>query len=104
MQRMTYATAAVLRALSLGHQYGFEIADAVGLRPGSVYQVLRRLEDAGFARGEWESATISRREGRPARRYYRLEGAAAKELAEEARQRFPGVDHLPGLVGKGVAS
>jgi DNA-binding PadR family transcriptional regulator len=94
---MTYPTAAVLRALSLEYRYGFEIAEVVGLRPGSVYQVLRRLEEAGFVRGEWEPAGVARQQGRPARRYYRLAGNEAEELLEEARRRFPGIDHLPGV-------
>lgn len=94
--RMTYPTAMVLQALAAGLRYGFEIADAVGLRPGSVYQVLRRLEDAGYATGEWEDAERAHGEGRPPRRYYRLRSSEAREVLAEARRRFPSLEDVPG--------
>ena len=86
--RMTYATAAVLQALEHGCRYGFDIAEAARLRGGTVYPILRRLEDAGYLSGHWEAARISRVEGRPARRYYRL-NAAARPLLDMARERYP---------------
>lgn len=86
--RMTYATAMVLQALQRGYMYGFDIADATGLRGGTVYPILRRLEDGGLVRSQWERVAISRREGRPPRKYYRLT-AAARELTAAARARFP---------------
>ncbi len=52
--RMTYATAMVLQALDRGCRHGFDIIDATGLRSGTVYPLLRRFEDAGFVRSEWE--------------------------------------------------
>lgn len=94
--RMTYATAMVLQALEGGHRYGFEIADAAGLRPGSVYQILRRLEEADLVEAEWEDAEIAHGEGRPPRRYYRLNRSAAAVLLERARARFPALEHVPG--------
>lgn len=94
--RMTYPTAMVLQALEAGHRYGFEIAEVVGLRPGSVYQVLRRLEDAGYADGRWEEAERAHREGRPPRRYYTLDREAAREVMERVRRRFPALDAVPG--------
>lgn len=94
--RMTYPTAMVLQALEAGHRYGFEIADVVGLRPGSVYQVLRRLEDAGYAEGRWEDAERAHAEGRPPRRYYTLDREVAREALERARHRFPGLEAVPG--------
>lgn len=94
--RMTYPTAMVLQALNAGYRYGFEIADVVGLRPGSVYQVLRRLEDGGYARGRWEDAERAHAEGRPPRRYYTLDAEAAAELLQQARRRFPSLEAAPG--------
>jgi len=94
--RMTYPTAMVLQALDAGYRYGFEIADATGLRPGSVYHVLRRLEDGGHAEGEWEPPDPAHREGRPPRRYYRLTGEEARALLDEARRRFPSLADVPG--------
>lgn len=94
--RMTYPTAMVLQALAEGLRYGFEIADAVGLRPGSVYQVLRRLEDAGYVAGEWEDADRAHEEGRPTRRYYRLRAGESAEILADAQRRFPSLEHIPG--------
>ena len=86
--RMTYTTAIVLQALDVGNRYGFDIAEATGLRGGTVYPILRRLEDAGMAVSHWEKVQISRDEGRPPRKYYSVTPAAA-ELVATARGRFP---------------
>ncbi|MGH7502888.1 MAG: PadR family transcriptional regulator [Longimicrobiales bacterium] len=86
--RMTYATARVLLALDAGAQYGFDIAEVAGLRGGTVYPILRRLEEEGLARSSWERPEIGRREGRPPRKYYQLR-AVAQPLVREARERFP---------------
>lgn len=94
--RMTYPTAMVLQALDAGLRYGFEIAESVGLRPGSVYQVLRRLEDAGHATGEWEDAERAHAEGRPPRRNYRLDRTGAAEILADAKRRFPSLDAVRG--------
>lgn len=45
--RITYPTALVLLGLREGLIHGFDIIDATGLRSGTVYPILRRLEDAG---------------------------------------------------------
>lgn len=86
--RMTYATAAVLQALDLGREYGFDIAAATGLRRGTIYPILRRLEAAGMVASEWEDADPAHEEGRPPRKYYRLTEAGG-QLAATAGSRFP---------------
>lgn len=86
--RMTYATARVLQALDEGISHGFDIAEATGLRGGTVYPILRRLEEDGLVASSWEAASIGRREGRPSRKYYRLL-KAARRVVDEARERFP---------------
>lgn len=88
--RMTYATALVLEALDQGFIYGFDIIDATRLRSGTVYPLLRRLEEAGLARSRWEKVSEARRESRPPRKYYELRPAAAAVLAK-ARERYPAV-------------
>jgi DNA-binding PadR family transcriptional regulator len=85
---MTYATAQVIQALDAGYRYGFDIAEVTGLRGGTVYPILRRLKDAGMVKSEWEPVAISRDEGRPPRKYYRLADGAGEFLAA-ARERFP---------------
>jgi PadR family transcriptional regulator len=50
--------------------YGFELAGATGLPSGTIYPILRRLEDQGLIKSRWteiEAETQRRR-----RRYYRL--------------------------------
>ena len=86
--RMTYATAMVLQALDRGYRYGFDIAEVTGLRGGTVYPILRRLEEGGMVKSQWEKVQISRDEGRPPRKYYRV-GVAAAEMIATARARFP---------------
>ncbi|MGD8328369.1 MAG: PadR family transcriptional regulator [Acidobacteriota bacterium] len=88
--RMTYATALVLEALDQGHVYGFDIIDATRLRSGTVYPLLRRLEDAGLVRSKWEKVAEARRENRPPRKYYELRPAATAVM-QKARARYPAV-------------
>ncbi|MCI0437443.1 MAG: PadR family transcriptional regulator [Gemmatimonadetes bacterium] len=87
---LTYTTGVVLQAIADGHRYGFDIMDASGLPDGTVYPALRRLEAAGLLRAQWEDETKAARDGRPARRYYRLTAAGQRTLAA-ARARYPGL-------------
>lgn len=89
--RMTYATALVLEALDQGHGYGFDIIDVTRLRSGTVYPLLRRLEEAGLVRSKWEHVAEARKGNRPPRKYYELRPAAAAML-ETARARFPALE------------
>jgi PadR family transcriptional regulator PadR len=86
--RITRPTALVLLALARGFRHGFDVLDATGLESGTVYPILRRLEDAGCVRSYWEPVQRARDEGRPPRRYYELTGAGA-EAVNEARRRHP---------------
>ena len=93
--RLTYPTALVLLAVREGVRYGFDIIDGTGLQSGTVYPILRRLEDAGLLKSHWEKESAATREGRPPRRYYSLtaDGAA---LAREAVLRYPPLVQLAG--------
>jgi DNA-binding PadR family transcriptional regulator len=95
--RLTRPTALVLLALSRGFRHGFDILDATGLESGTVYPILRRLEDAGCVRSEWEAVERARDEGRPPRRYYELTGTGA-EVLRDALARHPDVKggYVPG--------
>jgi PadR family transcriptional regulator, regulatory protein PadR len=86
--RSTYPTAAVLYALARGLGYGFEIIDRTGLRAGTVYPILRRLESEKLVSSSWEDASVAQAESRPPRRNYRMtrEGMNA---AREAAERYP---------------
>jgi PadR family transcriptional regulator, regulatory protein PadR len=84
---MTYQTALVLEALAAGRHHGWDIMDATDLPSGTVYPILRRIEEEGLARAKWESEGAARREQRAPRRYYELTAAGHDRLAE-ARTRF----------------
>jgi DNA-binding PadR family transcriptional regulator len=92
---MTYATALVLQALDVGHKYGFDIIDATKLRSGTVYPVLRRLEESGIVRSKWEHVSVARSSSRPPRRYYELTKSAG-EFVASAKARFPSLKAVPG--------
>jgi len=84
---VTYATALVLEAIARGHHYGFDVMDATGLPSGTVYPVLRRLEQERLVRSHWERQEQAQREKRPPRRYYEIQPAGQAWL-EGARDRF----------------
>ncbi|MCA1708308.1 MAG: PadR family transcriptional regulator [Actinobacteria bacterium] len=54
--------------------YGFELSKITGLKSGTLYPILARLESAGWLCSGWESSDTP---GRPRRRYYRLTGVGA---------------------------
>lgn len=83
--RITYQGACVLQALSRGRSYGFDIMDFTALPSGTVYPILRRLEDHGLVRSEWEGVQEAHGDRRPRRRNYELTeaGRAALGLADE---------------------
>lgn len=71
---------------------GAEIGRQVDLGSGTLYPLLRRLENAGWLKSEWEEVDPSE-VGRPRRRLYKLTGhgqtLAGRALAEV--QMAPGV-------------
>ena len=79
--RITYQSACVLQALSQGLRYGFDIMDFTGLPSGTVYPILRRFEDHGMVRSEWEEGEEAREDRRPRRRNYELTEAGRAALA-----------------------
>ena len=86
--RLTLPTAMVLLAVSRNYRYGFDISDVTGLPSGTVYPVLRRLEEAGLLRSRWEAAQTARAEQRPPRRYYTVTTSGAQAV-QEALDRYP---------------
>jgi DNA-binding PadR family transcriptional regulator len=95
---MTLPTAAVLLAVRAGHRYGFDIMDVTGLPDGTVYPILRRLEDRGALKGRWEADETARADRRPPRRYYELTPLGA-DAALEALRRFPALGRATDLAG-----
>lgn len=61
--------------------YGFKLTEATGLPSGTIYPILRRLEDEGFIKSHW--ADVETGAQRRRRRYYELtgEGRRAAQVA-----------------------
>lgn len=82
---ITVPVAKVLAALladPTADRYGLELIRATGLPSGTLYPILVRLERAGWLHARWEDVAPAEA-GRPARRYYRLSGAGAREARLE---------------------
>ena len=101
--RLTYATALVLLALDRGYRHGFDIIDATGLKAGTVYPILRRLDAERLARSAWEAVQRARAEGRPPRRNYTITAAGEQALAD-ALARYPGLSRVLGERGGEAAA
>jgi DNA-binding PadR family transcriptional regulator len=73
-------TRLILEAIRAGQRHGADIMEATGQGGGTVYKVLRRLEERGWIAGRWEDAGVAERERRPRRRYYRVTADGQAEL------------------------
>jgi DNA-binding PadR family transcriptional regulator len=80
MRRLSVPAVSVLQALATGFEYGFDIIDHTGLPSGTVYPALSRLERDGFVTSAWEDEARAHRDGRPARRYYRITALGTRVL------------------------
>jgi PadR family transcriptional regulator, regulatory protein PadR len=80
MRRLSVTAVSVLQAIANGTEYGFDIIDRTGLPSGTVYPALSRLERDGYLRSAWEDERRAHRDGRPARRYYRITAPGVKAL------------------------
>jgi DNA-binding PadR family transcriptional regulator len=83
LSRVTTTTLMVLDALTQGDDYGFTIIQRTGLGSGTIYPILKRLEDAGWVTSHWE---IPEPGGRP-RRYYRIPAGAQTAVNELLKER-----------------
>jgi DNA-binding PadR family transcriptional regulator len=84
--RLSLSTKALLEEFLVAPRswrHGYDLSQATGLKSGTLYPLLIRLDEAGFLESRWEP---SERDGRPPRHAYRLtpNGVA---LAKEARAR-----------------
>ena len=82
-RKLGMSTLAVLRAISDGHPYGFEIMEVTGLPGGTVYPALAKLEADGLLSSKWEDAAVAREEKRPPRRYYEVTATGSQRLREQ---------------------
>ena len=63
--------------------HGYDLCRVLDLRAGTVYPILRRLDERGFVETQWEQDPP---QGRPARHLYRLT-PAGQELVSELREQ-----------------
>ena len=95
--RMTLATQLVLRAMlaePAREMYGLQICHDAGLPSGTIHPILARLERLGWAESRWEEAD-PQEEGRPRRRYYRLNEDGAERARVALAQATTTVSTFP---------
>jgi PadR family transcriptional regulator, regulatory protein PadR len=72
-------------------RYGYDLSRETGLKSGTLYPALMRLEEQGLLETRWEDPA---QRGRPPRHMYRLNGAgavAAKNALSAGEQRTAGM-------------
>src|SRR5579863_8648201 len=78
-------------------RYGYDLMKAAGLKSGTLYPLLGRLEDDKLVTSAWETPQA---DGQRPRKYYRLTGegitVARLELAHASGRRL----HAPALPGR----
>lgn len=87
----------VLQLLARGDNYAYEIAStlagAIGMGEGTVYPLMRRLENGGLV----ETYLVESSTG-PSRKYYRLTRAGRAELARQRTAWRSFVKAVDGIV------
>lgn len=86
--RLSHSAALILKALSLGYRFGFDIMDITGLPSGTVYPALRRLERDALVHSSWEADSDAAAGQRPARRYYEIT-QTGKAAVRTVSERYP---------------
>ena len=84
----------VLASVARGCRYGFDVMDDTGLKSGTVYRSLSRLEELGLVRSKWEAAKLAHEERRPRRCYYELTERGSTQLGEARADARAFVDKL----------
>lgn len=94
------ALLAMLLEAGSGWSYGYDLACRLGMKSGTLYPLLIRLEGQGFLEAQWQPPAVS---GRPPRHAYRLTAAGRRLAVTEAAQPEP--THSPaGWRAKGAES
>ncbi|HEX8573557.1 MAG TPA: helix-turn-helix transcriptional regulator [Allosphingosinicella sp.] len=75
------ALLAALAAAGREWSYGYELASLTGIRSGTLYPLLIRLEAQGYLDAEWQQPAAA---GRPPRHAYRLTAAGRRLALAEA--------------------
>ena len=85
--KISHTSALILKTISAGYMYGFDVMEVTGLPSGTIYPALRRLEEEALVRGNWEDLRHAASD-RPRRKYYRLTRRGEDALAVVTR-RYP---------------
>ena len=88
----TQSILAVLLTSPADWRYGYDLSRETGLKSGTLYPILMRLEARGWLEARWEDDPAP---GRPRRHLYRITVAGAREAGEllarvaEGRRKAP---------------
>ena len=80
----TLAILSILLRRTSSWQYGYELLRETGLKSGTLYPVLARLQRAGWLEQKWNKPSAP---GRPPRHLYRLSRqgeSAARKVVQQA--------------------
>jgi DNA-binding PadR family transcriptional regulator len=94
---------ALLAALFDAHgrwSYGYELASLTGIKSGTLYPLLIRLEAQGHLEAEWQQPAAS---GRPPRHAYRLTAAGERLASGETSLSARGQPASGWRVGKAAS-
>ena len=69
LSRPALAVLAALAEAGGTWRHGYDLVRATGLKSGTVYPLLMRLEGQGFLEAQWQESVVR---GRPPRHAYRL--------------------------------
>jgi DNA-binding PadR family transcriptional regulator len=90
--RITFPTQLVLEALlkqPVHRWYGLELRRETGLKGGTLYPIVARLEQLGWLESRWEEPEKHEGSGRPRRRYYWLTPDGAQRASNALADRRP---------------
>jgi DNA-binding PadR family transcriptional regulator len=91
LSRHARALLAALLAVRGGWSYGYELTIMTGIKSGTLYPLLIRLDAQGFLEAKWQQPNAS---GRPPRHAYRLTAAGQRLARAEATAPIQAVADL----------
>jgi PadR family transcriptional regulator len=100
--KMTAPLERVLRAFladPADPRYGYDLMKAAGLKSGTLYPLLGRLEDEKLVTSAWETP---QQDGQRPRKYYRLTAKGAEVARLELAQVSAGRPRSPARPGRPV--
>ena len=78
---------AILAEANRDWRHGYELVRQSGVKSGTLYPLLIRLEGQGYLEAEWQAPAAA---GRPPRHVYRLTASGMQLAREEAAVHAPG--------------